>query len=69
MIELQIEMVQRDQDHDIQEDDDLMEEVQDSTTQDDQNSICHQKVKPVVDHIRAKSCGLIFYPMHFSCIG
>ena len=60
MIELQIERVQCDQDHDIQKDDDLMEEVQDSTTQDNQNSIWYQKVKPVVDHIRAKSCGLIF---------
>ena len=48
MIELQIEMVQRDQDHDIHEDDDLVEEVQESTAQDSQNSIWYQKVKPVV---------------------
>ena len=62
LIELQLERVQRDQDHNIQEDDDddLVEEEQDSTAEDNQKLIWYQKVKPVVDHIRAKSCGLIF---------
>ena len=61
LIELQLERVRRDQDHNIQEDnDDLVEEEQDSTAEDNQNSIWYQKGKPVVDHVRAKSCGLFF---------
>ena len=40
LIELQLERVQRDQDHNIQEEiDDLVEEEQDYTAEDNQNSI------------------------------